>query len=47
MENYRYERVNKICTDLLAMTTVQSVPITGFQMKPGFYLTPAEADAAA
>ncbi len=47
MENYRYERVNKICTDLLAMTTVQTVPITGFQMKPGFYLTPAEADAAA
>ena len=47
MENYRYERVNKICTDLLAMTTVQSAPITGFMMKPGFYLTPAEADAAA
>lgn len=47
MENYRYERVNKICTDLLAMATVQSAPITGFMMKPGFYLTPAEADAAA
>lgn len=47
MKDFRYERVKKICADLLEMATVQSVPITGFRVKRGFYLTPAEADAAA
>ena len=45
MENYRFERVNKICEDLGALTVVQSVSIPEFQMKPGFFLTPAQADA--
>lgn len=47
MENYRFERVQKILGDIGGMTTVQSFPITSFMMKPGFYLNPAEADAAA
>ena len=46
MENYRYERVNKICADLSSLIAVQSVSITKWQMKKGFFLTPAEADAS-
>ena len=46
MENYRFERVNKICEDLADLSTIRSLPITSWQMKEGFFLTPAEADAA-
>lgn len=47
LENYRYERVKKILEDLQGLITVTSSPIAGFKMKKGFFLTPAEADAAA
>lgn len=46
MENYRYERVNKICNDLKGLITVQSKPIPSFKMKKGMFLTPAEVDAS-
>ena len=46
MENYRFERVNKICEDLADLSTIRSLPITSWQMKEGFFLTPAEADTA-
>ena len=41
------ERVNIITNELAGLTTVQSLPISGIRIKKGFYLTPAEADAAA
>lgn len=44
MENYRYERVLKICEDLQSLMTVRTVPITGWKIKRGFYLTPEEVD---
>ena len=44
MENYRYERVGRICEDLEALMTVQSAPILGWKMKKGFFLTPEQAD---
>ncbi|MFZ2539061.1 MAG: alpha-mannosidase, partial [Oscillospiraceae bacterium] len=44
MENYRYERVKKICEDLGAMTITQSIPVTQWQIKKGFFLTPQEAE---
>lgn len=44
MENYRYERVNKICDDIKGLITVQSTPIEDIQIKKGFFLTPAQAD---
>lgn len=46
MENYRYERVNKLCEDIKGLITVQSTVIDSFQVKQGFFLTPAEADAS-
>ncbi|WMJ24077.1 alpha-mannosidase [Paludicola sp. MB14-C6] len=45
MENYRYERVKKICEDLRGLITVQSVAIPSFQMKKGLFLRPSEVDA--
>lgn len=44
MENYRYERVKKICEDLQSLTTVQSISVTDWKIKDGFFLTPKEAD---
>lgn len=44
MENYRYERVNKICSDINKLIAVQSCPIASFKMKKGMFLTPAEVD---
>lgn len=46
MENYRYERVNKILEDIGSFVNVQSVPVTKWQIKEGFFLTPQEADAS-
>lgn len=45
MENYRYERVKKICEDLNGLIAKTQIPVTSFQMKKGFFLTPAEVDA--
>ena len=44
MENYRYERVLKICEDLSALRVVQTIPITVWKRKQGFFLTPEEVD---
>ncbi|MEG2814121.1 MAG: alpha-mannosidase, partial [Oscillospiraceae bacterium] len=44
MENYRLERVEKICLDLQGLINKQSIPVESFQMKHGFFLTPKEAD---
>lgn len=44
MENYRFERVEKICAELQALTVVQSVPLHSWKMKHGFFLTPEQAD---
>lgn len=46
MENYRYERVNKILEDIGSFINVQNVSITNWQIKKGFFLTPQEADAS-
>jgi len=46
MENYRYERVNKICSDLKNLIACQTIDIEAFQIKKGKFLTPAEADAS-
>lgn len=47
MENYRFERAKKICEDIKGYTIVQQAPIEGIEIKPGFFLTPAEAQADA
>lgn len=44
MENFRFERVKKICEDLQGLITRQSAPITEFQIKEGLFLTPKEAE---
>ena len=40
------QRVDTIANELAGLITVQSLPVSGIRIKKGFYLTPAEADAA-
>ena len=40
------KRIGVICDELQKLSVKQKVPITTWQIKPGNYLTPAEADAA-
>ena len=40
------KRIGVICDELKRLSVKQKVPITTWQIKPGNYLTPAEADAA-
>ena len=41
------KRISVICDELKRLSVKQKIPITTWQIKPGNYLTPAEADAAA
>ena len=41
------KRIRVICDELKRLSVRQRVPVTAWQYKPGNYLTPAEADAAA
>lgn len=43
MESYMQERVNKICEDLKSLAEVRSIPLTGWKVKEGFFLTPEQA----
>ena len=40
------KRIGVICDELKRLSVKQKVPITTWEIKPGNYLTPAEADAA-
>ena len=40
------KRIQVICDELQRLSVRQRAPITAWQIKPGNYLTPAEADAA-
>ena len=44
MENYKYERVHKICEDLFGLMTLQSTPVINWQIKKGVFMTPKEVD---
>ena len=44
MEDFKFERVKKICRDLAAMIPAQSVSISSWKCKKGFFLTPGEVD---
>ena len=40
------KRIQVICDELKRLSVRQRVPITSWQIKPGNYLTPAQAEAA-
>lgn len=46
MEQFKYERVKKICDDLQSLITVQAYPIIKWKCKKGFFLTPWEVDSS-